>query len=161
MNWHAACTHACTCTSHQSNSSFARSLPPRAVAIGRTIKLPPLGRPATFIIHDQMYGDRRAGARSWGQCDRHAPVRVNLFRGQGFSPERLGRGALLRSFSANRRGCSPSVANINDAADHLLHNRSDRFPSHSTAPRLYGHNRRAGDIGLCPTPPRRSQKCLN
>jgi len=38
---------------NQHNSSFARSLPPRAVAIGRTIQPPPLGRPAT--IYDAAY----------------------------------------------------------------------------------------------------------
>jgi len=49
----------------------------------------PLLLASAAIIHDQMYDDRRAG-QLVGECSRHAPVRVNLFRGQDL-PERLGR----------------------------------------------------------------------
>ena len=48
--------------------------------------------------HAQMYGDRRAGARSWGQCDRHAPVRGNFVRGR-VTDLTTGRGFGLGIFS--------------------------------------------------------------
>lgn len=63
----------------------------------------PLLLASAAIIHDQMYDDRRAG-QLVGECSRHAPVRVNLFRGQDL-PERLGRGISLRSFSGRLSGC--------------------------------------------------------
>ena len=81
---------------------FARSITPRAAAKAadaRPSLLP--ASAATLIIHDQMYGDRRAGARSWGQCDRHAPVRVNLFHGRDL-PETC-RGFGLGLFGAEGR----------------------------------------------------------
>lgn len=84
-------------------SQFA-SLPPRAsakAADARPSLLP--ASAATSIVHDQRDDHRRAGQPVWGRDD-HLPVRVNLFRGQDL-PERLGRGALLRSFSGRPSGC--------------------------------------------------------
>lgn len=120
----------------------------------------PLLLASAAIIHDQMYDDRRAG-QPVGECSRHAPVRVNLFRGQGAFMH-TGRGSGLGTFSADGRGCSPAIAiNIKSTRRGHFECVSQRLPSHVLNSRLYGHNRRAGDIGLCPTPPRRSQKCLN
>lgn len=126
---------------------FARSITPRVAAKAadaRPSLLP--ASAATSVIHDQRDDHRRAGQPVWGRDD-HLPVRVNLFRGQDL-PERLGRGALLRSFSGRLSGCvNTRLANINDAVDHLLHNRSYRFPGHSKISVPFAHEHEAKGVG--------------
>lgn len=108
MNWHTDC-YACTCTiSHHPEFQFVRPLP-GARAIGRRAA-PSSCSPATLIVHDQMYDGRRAGARSWGSCDRHAPVRGNFVRGRVTDLLKTCRGFGLGLFGAEGHGANRVLA---------------------------------------------------
>jgi len=138
---------------HQPQSSFAPPHLQGSVAkAGGHLSPSSLGcLPAPSINHAQMYGDRQAGARLWGQCDRHAPVRVNFVRGQGSNfLLTTGRGFGLGALSADGRGCSPVVAiNIKSTRCGISKRVSQRFPSHfevSVRRRLDSHD--ANENGL-------------
>lgn len=133
---------------NQSNPSFARSLPPRVAAEGRSLVVPPPGgAPATIPYQHQTSTGTERGRAHFGDVPvyacRCAAGSSSLDLQSGFSlsdvsTRTLGAGFGRRLFLADGRGGNPGIANINNAADHLLNNRSDRFPSHSKVSLRYG-----------------------
>jgi hypothetical protein len=138
---------------------FARS-PVRAASKDR--RAATSSRSPATIIDDQTKTRHRAGRPVRG-CDASMPAHRE--RGPEFLLTRVGSpskrfslalalprstGRELRAlgiFSADSRGCRPSVASINDAADHLLNHRSYRFPSHSKISVPFAHEHEAKGVG--------------
>lgn len=141
---------------------FAR-LYPRAAAIGRSLVAPPPGGAPATIIDDQTKTRHRAGQPVRG-CDASMPAHREwgpeflLTRvgspSKRFSlalalPRSTGRPFGVGSFRATRLGCNRALASINDAADHLLNHRSDRFPRHFVSPSLRRIQPSDGDREAC------------
>lgn len=134
---------------------FAR-LSPGARAKGRTIEIPPLGRPATSFDNAQIltHGAGRGVPTKLGKLGFHAsiPGRVDFVRGQASGglprhldlPVQLGRGFIApATFSIFRvkQGCSPAERNrsrnhsLSQGADQLSHFKDLNFVGHQPTKR--------------------------
>ena len=121
--------------------------PPQSGLSDRPGPCPSSLKASAAFNHAQMYDARRAGQPVWG-CERHAPGRVNLLRGQAVdrvipvnsSPDRLGRSfsapVLFPSISF---GCS--LADGYRSRRHFPSRFADRRQSHSKSPSLNGSHR--------------------
>jgi hypothetical protein len=94
---------------HHPQTSFARSLPPRAVAIGRTIKLPPLGRPAAS--NPGPGGDRSA---TWSYHRKHE-IERGCTHAQFLELYAFDQGLKAEGVSRDRRPIRAYISHRNNA----------------------------------------------